>query len=162
MEQHIWTHEEVFKVLDLFKERELLWNDKSNDYRNRKKKILAWDEMAQAMNMDARVVEGKVKRLIGQYQREIRRSKERDEASKWFAFRKMMFLKSRDEAEFTRGGVLKVILIYLLFSIILFRIIIVIVHPIFFPTPRGTGLLPNIGKAFFYYPYIILKINAAS
>ncbi|XP_063364646.1 uncharacterized protein LOC134653250 [Cydia amplana] len=86
-----WTNDNVFKLIEMYEERELLWNTMSEEYKDRNKKHDAWSEIANAFEVEKYVVVKKMKSLIGQFQRELKK----DEMSSWFAFKKMMFIRNR-------------------------------------------------------------------
>ncbi|XP_063384954.1 uncharacterized protein LOC134671109 [Cydia fagiglandana] len=86
-----WTNDNVFKLIEMYEKRELLWNTMLEEYKDRNKKHVAWTEIANAFEVEKYVVAKKMKSLIGQFQRELKK----DETSSWFAFKKMMFIRNR-------------------------------------------------------------------
>ncbi|CAG4936495.1 unnamed protein product [Parnassius apollo] len=81
----------------MFQAREVLWNTISEDYKNGNKKHDAWMEIASEFNLDKKVIEKKIRSLVGQFNRECKSKSGAiaDESSKWFAFKKLMFLKGK-------------------------------------------------------------------
>ncbi|XP_063538246.1 uncharacterized protein LOC134747583 [Cydia strobilella] len=100
-----WTNQNVFKLIEMFEERELLWNTMLEEYKDRNKKHKAWYEIANAFELERSVVEKKMRSLIGQFQRELKKDKSGvgcDEVSNWFAFKKLMFLRNHNKPASTR------------------------------------------------------------
>lgn len=96
-----WTKDQTLRLIQAFKERESLWNSTIEDYKDRAKKVEAWKEIAEIFHLERSDVERKMRNLIGQFQRELKRNpaKTEDEddpdRSKWFAFRHLLFLKHK-------------------------------------------------------------------
>ncbi|XP_075971079.1 uncharacterized protein LOC142973321 [Anticarsia gemmatalis] len=95
-----WSNTQVFKLIDMFQEREFLWNPMLPEYRDRWKKYGAWCEMANEFGLDKHIVERKMRSLIGQFQRELKKSRscasdDDTSGSNWFAYKKMMFIRDR-------------------------------------------------------------------
>lgn len=94
----VWSNDIVYNLIELFRDKPLLWDASLEDYKDRNKKHDAWLAIAQSLNMDKAAVERKVKSLLTQFRRELNKPKSEDgtEASKWFAFKKMLFLKGKN------------------------------------------------------------------
>lgn len=70
-----WNKENVSKLIELFREHPVLWDSKHFEYKMRNKKQDAWNEIALEMQLDRNEVEKKMRCLIGQYQRNCKKSK---------------------------------------------------------------------------------------
>lgn len=46
-----WTDEKVLCLIEKYREKEVLWNVKLTEYRNKTKKFDAWAELAAEMNV---------------------------------------------------------------------------------------------------------------
>ncbi|XP_026751695.1 uncharacterized protein LOC113512115 [Galleria mellonella] len=99
MEAMEWSKRNTILLIEYFKEKRELWDSNCEDYKDRVKKQDAWIDLAKKFNTDRNIVERKVRNLIGQFKRELRKStpgKEVNEIqSKWFGFRLLTFLKDR-------------------------------------------------------------------
>lgn len=117
MSGFIWSNENVFKLIELFQDRELLWNTQIDAYKDRNKKHEAWMQIANEFNLDRHSIEKKIRSLVGQFQRESKKSKSSaDDVSKWFAYKKLLFLKDRNKPEETVDGGLSVSIILIIFN----------------------------------------------
>lgn len=86
-----WNNELIFDLIRMFQERPELWDTSSEHYKDKEKRRESWLEIASALDTHVSTVERKMRMLIGQYRREQFKNKN----SRWFAFQKMSFLKSR-------------------------------------------------------------------
>ncbi|XP_053613681.1 uncharacterized protein LOC128677097 isoform X2 [Plodia interpunctella] len=89
-----WNNDLVFKLIDHYRERPVLWDLDLPEHKDKRKKKVAWVQIAQAMGMDKQTVERKIKILYTQFRRELLIRSDTEE-SKWFAFKNMYFLKKR-------------------------------------------------------------------
>jgi hypothetical protein len=88
----VWTNDSARKLIDLFRERRLLWDTSSEDFRNRFKKHEAWQEIADYFNVDKSTVDKKMRMMVGQYRREVVKVTTTGDESKWYAYTWMKFL----------------------------------------------------------------------
>uniref|UniRef100_A0A1E1WPP3 MADF domain-containing protein n=1 Tax=Pectinophora gossypiella TaxID=13191 RepID=A0A1E1WPP3_PECGO len=106
-----WSNENVITLIELFQERQVLWNTQMDEYKDRNKKHDAWMQIAAEFNLDKQAIEKKMRSLIGQFQRECKKPKSgagADDIPKWFAYKKLLFLKDRNKPEETVDGGLSV------------------------------------------------------
>ncbi|CAG9790284.1 unnamed protein product [Diatraea saccharalis] len=110
MSVYTWSNENVYKLIEMFQAGELLWNTISEDYKDRNKKHDAWMEIASEFNVDKKVIEKKIRSLVGQFNRESKSKSGAggDESIKWFAYKKLMFLKGKNIPSSTVDGGLQV------------------------------------------------------
>lgn len=106
-----WSKEATIQLIELFRENDLLWDCRSKDYKNRQLKNDAFTQIAETLQVEKDAVEKKIKSLIGQFQREIKKSKTKSGdgvddiyVSKWFAFQSLMFLKDKNKPRPTLEG----------------------------------------------------------
>lgn len=96
-----WNKDNVSKLIELFKEHPVLWDAGNPDYKIRNKKHDAWNEIANAMDMDRNDIEKKIRCLIGQYQRNSKKPKSGSGADcggpKWPYFHLFDFLKDKSK-----------------------------------------------------------------
>ncbi|XP_059046765.1 uncharacterized protein LOC131842239 [Achroia grisella] len=107
-----WNKRNTTLLIEYFKEKRELWDSKCDDYRDRGKKHDAWIDLAKKFDIDKSIVERKVRNLIGQFQRELRKSvpgREADEInSKWFGFQLLLFLKDKyKDCSSDKSGILE-------------------------------------------------------
>lgn len=95
-----WDKENVCLLIDLYREKPVLWDPTNPDYKNRNRKHDAWGAIAATMDMSRDEVEGKMRKLIGQFNRESKKGKSgsgADEVNrKWFAYKLLLFLKDKN------------------------------------------------------------------
>ncbi|XP_014290063.1 uncharacterized protein [Halyomorpha halys] len=100
-----WRRETVARLISLYRHKSLLWDPNEPDYKDRAKKRKAWGELAKVFNMNVKEVESKMRGLIGQFQRELRKGRSVYNGktlyySEWIFFRKLLFLREKTEAKF--------------------------------------------------------------
>lgn len=106
-----WSKESVCHLIDLYHEKQILWDQTQPEYKNKFKKNDAWCEISKILNKEKLEVEKKMKNLISQFYRECKKAKSgagADEVinSKWFAFNSMMFLKDKNKpCETSEAGI---------------------------------------------------------
>lgn len=61
-----WADEEIFQLINLYEEKEFLWNVNHKLYRNRDKKMSAYEEFATKFNCDANEVQRNIHNLRNQ------------------------------------------------------------------------------------------------
>lgn len=103
-----WTNAEVFELINLYRERPILWNFHLKDYKNKKKKKAAVLEIVNSLNVSKKEVERKIRNLLSHFSREVKRERDsiksgancnRVYKSKWFCYKNMLFLKDRKHPE---------------------------------------------------------------
>lgn len=90
----------TFRLIELYREKRILWDPMHAEYKNRSKKHSAWIELSKEMKIQANEAEKKVRILVGQFQREIKKGKYEGEMdasykSKWIFFKSFLFLKDK-------------------------------------------------------------------
>lgn len=93
-----WNQEQVVNLIDLYRERPVLWDPTNADYKNRNLKDYAWTEIAQGLRMAKVEVKNKMTKVIGQFQRENKKQKSGSGAEakvKWFAYQHLFFLRDK-------------------------------------------------------------------
>jgi hypothetical protein len=94
-----WNNTVTLRLIDLYREKELLWNPTYADY---KSKLNAWNEISQLLGCDQTGVRKEVESLLTSFRRERQKEETKtgsgaDEAykSSWFAFKSMLFLRGK-------------------------------------------------------------------
>ncbi|XP_063233502.1 uncharacterized protein LOC134537172 [Bacillus rossius redtenbacheri] len=95
-----WCREKTCRLIDEFRLQECLWNHQLKDYKDRQKKSDALKELGKMFECEGSEVEKKIKSLIGQFQREVKKisGKSGDgvkDEPRWFAYKMMLFLKDK-------------------------------------------------------------------
>lgn len=96
-----WPPEKVMKLIELYRERPLLWDPHHPEFKNCELKNQVWLDIAETLN--TRDVEKKMNILIVQFRRELKKMHDRALNSdskeprkcKWFAFDALSFLKEK-------------------------------------------------------------------
>lgn len=97
----VWCNERVLKLIELYQNYECLWDTAHRDYKNKLKKLDAWDSIAKTLDVSVKEVESKVHTLRSQFTRERKKFKcskktgsgsEDLFSSKWFAYEPLLFL----------------------------------------------------------------------
>lgn len=100
-----WNKEAVIKLIDLYRENHVLWDQTCAEFKDRNAKNNAWTEISLAMKITKSEVQSKMKKLIGQFQREckLKSGSGADSVkSKWFAFDSLQFIKDKAAPRQTR------------------------------------------------------------
>ncbi|XP_028167183.1 uncharacterized protein LOC114357658 [Ostrinia furnacalis] len=101
-----WDEEVTLKLIQLYQEKELLWNPNHSDHKSRPKRYEAWNEIAIILKTNVTEVERKIKNLTSQYYRERKKTvKSRKTGastdcvykSKWFAYKYFNFLLTKNK-----------------------------------------------------------------
>jgi len=100
-----WTNENSLKLIELYRDRPVLWDCRLSDYKNRNKRADALLEISVSFGVTKEEVERKLKNLVSHFSREIKKEKSSAKSgaggdvykSRWFAFDSMMFLRDRNE-----------------------------------------------------------------
>jgi len=61
-----WTDDDIFELINLYEEKEFMWNANHKLYRNRDKKTSAFEEIAAKFNCDVNEVQRKIHNLRNQ------------------------------------------------------------------------------------------------
>ncbi|KAG8255559.1 hypothetical protein J6590_089641 [Homalodisca vitripennis] len=97
-----WSRETVMQLIDLYREQPVLWNPMDPDFKNKNLKNYAWNDISREIKASNTEVQAKVKTLLAQFQRELKKKKSglgADEyKSKWCYFKAMLFLKDKTTA----------------------------------------------------------------
>lgn len=105
-----WSKELTTHLIELFREQRVLWDPTFSDFKNRIKKHDAWTELGAEFKTNSIEVEKKMRMLIGQFQRELKKGRSGDGAdtpykTKWIFFKMLLFLKDKNEPRHsTEGG----------------------------------------------------------
>ncbi|XP_015375455.1 PREDICTED: uncharacterized protein LOC107169989 [Diuraphis noxia] len=70
-----WTDDDIFELINLYEEKEFLWNVNHKLYRNRDKKMSAFEEIATKFNCDVNEVQRKIHNLRNQVSHELQKMK---------------------------------------------------------------------------------------
>ncbi|XP_069673312.1 uncharacterized protein [Periplaneta americana] len=100
-----WTNDKAMSLIELYRDRPVLWDSRLKGYKDRNKRHNALMEIANSLGVGKEEVERKLKNLICHFSREIK--KERDSTksgagseavykSKWFCYERMLFLRDRN------------------------------------------------------------------
>lgn len=95
-----WSKDDCLRAVDLYKSEPVLWSRKHPLYYDKKRKSMAWNTVASAMNVDVPTFKRKMNSLLGSFRRE--RTKlcrinatgclAEGYTSHWFAYDRMQFL----------------------------------------------------------------------
>ncbi|KAG8277075.1 hypothetical protein J6590_049984 [Homalodisca vitripennis] len=93
----VWSKDKVLKLIEMYRERPLLWNATNSFYKDKNKKNYAWLEIADELIATKADVKTKIRNLTTQFKRENKKTKSGSgvdsEKRKWFALDHLMFLK---------------------------------------------------------------------
>lgn len=112
-----WTNAKVCELIELYRDRPVLWDCRLKEYKDRNKKQDALQEIADTFGVDKQVVEKKIKNLVCHFLREIKRERDSSKSgagnsdvykSKWFCFNNMLFLKDRNTPKETTDTIKQV------------------------------------------------------
>lgn len=94
-----WSRLDIYKLIREYQSRPLLWDTEDENYKCRFKKTHALSEIAETIGIDQLECEKKLRNLVSQFHREVKKMKEtKHYHSKWFAFETMMFLEDRKKS----------------------------------------------------------------
>lgn len=109
-----WTKEKIGQLIDLYREHYVLWDHTCVQFKDRNAKNNAWVEISNEMGVSKFETQEKMKKLIGQFQRECKKLKSGSGAeavkSKWFAFDSLQFLRNKTAPRHTREAGLRNVL----------------------------------------------------
>ncbi|KAF5299150.1 hypothetical protein FQA39_LY02323 [Lamprigera yunnana] len=112
-----WTNAKVCELIELYRDRPVLWDCRLKEYKDRNKKQDALQEIADTFGVDKQVVEKKIKNVVCHFLREIKRERDSSKSgagnsdvykSKWFCFNNMLFLKDRNTPKETTDTITQV------------------------------------------------------
>jgi hypothetical protein len=97
-----WSNTVSLRLIDLYREKELLWNPTHANYKCKLKRLDAWNEISQLLGYDQTGVRKKVESLLTSFRRERQKAEKKtgcgaDEAykSSWLAFKSMLSLRGK-------------------------------------------------------------------
>ncbi|KAF9406107.1 hypothetical protein HW555_013413 [Spodoptera exigua] len=99
----VWDDETVFKLIELFEKKRILWDCSTKDYKNKIKKNDAWEEISNALAIPKTDVENKMHILRSQFARERKKMLSTKttgagaadiKKSKWKFYEELIFLQS--------------------------------------------------------------------
>lgn len=92
-----WSREQVMQLIELYRQKRVLWNPSDADFKNKSLKNYALNEISSRMNIGKAEIVAKIKSLMGQFQRECRKSRSLGDAYKikWYAYDSLKFLKDK-------------------------------------------------------------------
>lgn len=98
-----WSDEQSLKLIELYRDKPMLWDSTHKEYKLSKRKIDIWQDIAKELNCSVTDARKKIESLLTSFRREMRREGTTrsgmgsDEVyhSKWFAFRPMWFLSDK-------------------------------------------------------------------
>lgn len=95
-----WSKEQVIMLIELFRERPVLWNQTIPEFKDRNKKNYTWNEIAMEMKVSKMEVQPKMRKLTRQFYRE---TKGADSVKiKWYAFECLQFLNDKTTPRHSR------------------------------------------------------------
>ncbi|CAK1596286.1 unnamed protein product [Parnassius mnemosyne] len=101
-----WNKENTALLIEYFKEKRELWDSTSVHFKDRNKKHDAWMDLADKFDKEKSVIEKKMRSLIGQFQRELKKPRSgagaEELTSKWFGFELLLFLKDKNKVRSTK------------------------------------------------------------
>lgn len=99
-----WRREDLFRLIEFYRERRFLWDPLLEEYKNRNRKHDSWRELDKLLGVEHGECEKKMRILVGQFQRECKKvtvtGKAVDE-SKWIYFKSLLFLKNKNRPRST-------------------------------------------------------------
>lgn len=101
-----WTNDKVCNLINLYRDRPILWDCRQRDYKDRNKKLDAMLEIAVSFGVNKEEVQRKIKNLVCHFLREVKKERESNKSgagrddmykSKWIFYDNLLFLKDRNE-----------------------------------------------------------------
>lgn len=104
-----WCKDDVLTLIQMYKDRENLWNCATNEYRNKNNRHDALTEIADHFETTKFEVERKLKNILSTFAREHKKTVTKKSGSgsddvvttKWFAYQSLLFLKDRNKVKGT-------------------------------------------------------------
>ncbi|RZF43561.1 hypothetical protein LSTR_LSTR012841 [Laodelphax striatellus] len=100
-----WNNAKVCELIELYRDRPILWDCRLKAYKDKNKKQDALQEIADTFGVDKQVVKKKIRNLVCHFLREVKRERDSSKSgagnsevykSKWFCYNNMIFLKDRN------------------------------------------------------------------
>lgn len=109
-----WTNDKIILLIELYKEKECIWNPKNSDHKCRNSVHDAWTDIGKKLDTSVLELKRKIKNLVSQFHREHKKYCEAKKSgagaqriTKWFAY-KYLFLKDKNQVRHcTEGGIEK-------------------------------------------------------
>ncbi|KAF5298305.1 hypothetical protein FQA39_LY11789 [Lamprigera yunnana] len=101
-----WNDIKVLRLIELYREREVLWNCKLKQYKNKNKRHDALLETAVSFEASKEEVDKKSRYLLSHFAREVKKENDTNKSgsgnderykSKWLAFKNLLFLRDRNK-----------------------------------------------------------------
>lgn len=103
-----WTDNMVLKLLDMYREREALWNCKLESYKNKNLRHNTLLEISESFGTSKEEIEKKIRYLLSHFSRELKKETKKSGSdtdeyyrSKWFAYQSMQFLRDKNKTKNT-------------------------------------------------------------
>ncbi|GBO10294.1 hypothetical protein AVEN_135557-1 [Araneus ventricosus] len=100
-----WTREQVLTLIELFRQRPDLWDETRAEFKDKNKKNIAWNEIAEEMKVNKAEAQAKFRNITSQFYREVKKAKRdpgADSKIKWFAYEHLQFLKHKKTPRYHR------------------------------------------------------------
>lgn len=98
-----WNRLDIYRLIQEYHSRTLLWDPEDEEHKCRKKRLLALAEISETIGIDQTECEKKMRNLVSQFQREVKKMKtDLTYTSKWFAYEPMLFLENKKKGEKVR------------------------------------------------------------
>lgn len=78
-----WSNDDMFLLIDLYKEKPCLWDPTNNEYKLKAKRSDCWLEIANILNCDVSIVKKKMESLLTSFRRERQRCEETKKSGKY-------------------------------------------------------------------------------
>lgn len=104
----MWTSENTLKLIEDLHSLPCLWDVQSAEYKNRNKKIDAYDTLASKYSVSVMQVEKKIQALKTQFRREHRKLVSKTcggsrKKAAWFGYEQLLFLLQGNESKISRS-----------------------------------------------------------
>ncbi|XP_018568535.1 uncharacterized protein LOC108908865 [Anoplophora glabripennis] len=103
-----WTNKKVFHLIEMYRDRPALWDNKHEHYKDKAKRQEEMRKIAAYLGESKEEIERKVKNLLSHFARELKKEGKSSKCgtissykSKWFAYEAMMFLKDKNKSRRT-------------------------------------------------------------
>lgn len=97
-----WSQVKTLEFIEMYKEHDVLWNTKRQDYKDKEKKHNAWKCLADSFGINCQEAKTKINNLRTQFSSESMKMEKANRSGaagpseiskKWFAYESMTFLK---------------------------------------------------------------------
>ena len=101
-----WTNDKVVNLIDLYRNRPVLWDCRLKEYKDRNKRMDALLEIAFSFGVEKGEIERKIKNLVCHFSRELKREREVSKSgagsddvykSKWFCYNSKYAVSQRSK-----------------------------------------------------------------